>query len=87
MSSIKDIIINESVADVLSLLVPKLSKPQIDRLYTTFRFECLETGELWNTYEKLVRDRVFKVDENGRTTKGPNWKEPEFVSAKKYSPD
>lgn len=83
----KDIIINESVTDVLSLLVPKLSKPQIDRLYTSFRFECLETGELWNTYEKLVREGVFEVDEKGRTTKGPNWKEPGFVSAKKYSPN
>lgn len=85
MSSIKDIIINESVADTLSLLAPKLSKPQIDRLYTSFRFECLETGELWNTYGKLVRDGILKVDENGRATKGPNWKEPEFVSANKYS--
>lgn len=87
MSSIKDIITNESVTDTLSLLAPKLSKPQIDRLYTSFRFDCLETGELWNTYEKLVRNGILKLDESGRTVKGPNWKEPVFMIKKKYSLD
>lgn len=85
MNNIKDIIVNESVADTLSALAPKLSKPQIDRLYTSYRFDCLETGELWNTYEKLLRDGILKADKKGHTTKGPNWKEPAFISTKKYS--
>lgn len=85
MNHIKDIIINESIADVLTALAPISSQPRIDRLYTSYRFEALGTGELWNTYEKLIIDGVLSRDERGRAIKGPNWKEPDFITQEKYS--
>lgn len=85
MSNIKDIVINESVVDVLTALAPNLSQPRIDRLYTSYKFEALETGELWSTYERLLREGVLASGEKGHTIKGPNWKEPAFITEKKYS--
>ncbi|WP_024672654.1 hypothetical protein [Pseudomonas syringae] len=85
MSDIKNIIINESVADVLAVLAPNSSQPRIDRLYTSYKFEALETGELWDTYKRLFHEGVLMLDEKGRTAKGPNWKEPAFITEKKYS--
>ena len=57
MNTIKDIITNESIEDVLTALTPNSSQPRIDRLYTLYRFEALETGELWSTYERLFRSK------------------------------
>ncbi|WP_150643112.1 immunity protein [Pseudomonas fluorescens] len=80
-----DIILNESVEDVLTTLAPTSSQPRIDRLYSSYKFEALETGELWNTYEKLIRQGVLATDEKGHTIKGPHWKAPAFITKKKYS--
>lgn len=85
MNTIKDIITNESIEDVLTALAPNSSQPRIDRLYTLYRFEALETGELWSTYERLFSQGVLARDEKGHTIKGPNWSAPNFISEKKYS--
>lgn len=85
MSEIKDIIINESISDVLTALAPNTSQPRIDRLYTSYKFEALETGELWNTYEKLFQEGVLASDGKGHTIKGPHWKEPAFITENRYS--
>ncbi|MCF5423721.1 immunity protein, partial [Pseudomonas syringae] len=37
MTHIRDIIINETVADVLAVLALTTSQPRIDRLYTTYK--------------------------------------------------
>lgn len=85
MSTLKDIVINESIEDVLTALAPNLSQPRIDLLYTSHRFEALATGELWSTYERLFSQGVLARDEKGHTIKGPNWSAPSFISEKKYS--
>jgi hypothetical protein len=85
MTHIRDIIINETVADVLAVLALTTSQPRIDRLYTTYKFEALQSGELWGTYARLFREGILALDANGRTSKGPNWKEPAFIAEKKYS--
>ncbi|WP_046270514.1 hypothetical protein [Pseudomonas syringae] len=85
MTNIKDIIINETVADVLAVLALNLSQPRIDRLYTAYKFEALQSGELWGTYTRLFREGILALDEKGRTAKGPHWKEPAFIAEKKYT--
>jgi len=85
MSNIKEIILNESIADVLTALAPNSSQPRIDRLYSSYKFEALETGELWSTYEQLFTLGILASDEKGHTIKGPNWKEPAFITEKKYT--
>ncbi|WP_422824056.1 hypothetical protein [Xenorhabdus entomophaga] len=54
-------------------------------MYVRYRFEVLEEGELWKTYERLLNEGKLAEDEKGKTIKGPNWKEPEFSRVKKYS--
>ncbi|WP_081004077.1 hypothetical protein, partial [Pseudomonas amygdali] len=71
MTNIKDIIINETVADVLAVLALNSSLPRIDRLYTAYKFEAIQSGELWGTYTRLFREGILALDENGRTAKGP----------------
>ncbi|MCF5263892.1 immunity protein, partial [Pseudomonas syringae] len=73
MTHIRDIIINETVADVLAVLALTTSQPRIDRLYTTYKFEALQSGELWGTYTRLFREGILALDANGRTSKGPSW--------------
>ena len=85
MSTIEDLVKNESVADVLTVLALNLDQPRIDKIYTSYRFETLETGELWNTYDKLFRDGILASEDKGCVIKGPNWKEPAFITEKKYS--
>ncbi|MCY1444437.1 hypothetical protein D9M71_609090 [compost metagenome] len=85
MSTIKDIILNESVADVLTALIPNSSYPRIDRLYVDYKFDVIANGELVSTFQKPYEDGVFDTGENGHTIKGPNWREPSFVTSKKYA--
>ncbi|CAM3595516.1 hypothetical protein D3C76_1025680 [compost metagenome] len=86
MSTIKDIILNESVADVLTALIPGSSYPRIDRMYVDYKFEVIKSGELQRTFEKLFADGVFATDNNGHPIKGPKWVAPGFVTSKKYGP-
>lgn len=81
--SLKDIIKNESVEDVLTFLGPTSDYSKLDRLYTYNRFDVISSGELLSTYDDLLRKGVLQ-DQNGKVVKGPNWKEPKFVTEKKY---
>ena len=81
--SLKEIIKNESVKDVLTFLGTTCDFRQLDRLYTYNRFEVVTSGELSSTYDELFEKGVFN-EVNGKVVKGPNWKEPKFVTEKKY---
>ncbi|EJG5923174.1 immunity protein [Salmonella enterica] len=81
--SLKDIVKNESIADVLTLLGPTSDYCKLDRLYSYNRFEAITSGELSMVYDELFKNGVLQ-DKNGTVVKGPNWKEPKFVTEKKY---
>lgn len=81
--SLKDIIKYESVEDVLTFLGPTSDYRKLDRLYTYNRFDVISSGELSSTYDNLFKKGVLQ-DKNGKVIKGPNWKEPAFVTEKKY---
>ncbi|MEF3107702.1 immunity protein [Raoultella sp. WB_B2P2-3] len=81
--SLKDIVKNESIADVLTFLGLTSDYRKLDRLYTYNNFEAIASGELSSVYDKLFRTGVLQ-DQDGKVVKGPNWKEPKFVTEKKY---
>ncbi|MGB9097565.1 hypothetical protein, partial [Erwinia sp.] len=81
--SLQEIIKNESVEDFVTFFGLFMDYPRIDRLYTYNRFEVIENSGLLNIFTKLFKSEVF-IDEKGKVAKGPNWKEPKFVTDKKY---
>ncbi|SQJ25932.1 Uncharacterised protein [Serratia rubidaea] len=84
MSPIENIIKSESVEDVLLHFAPITSYPGIDRMYVNYKFQVIEHGKLLSTYQRLVKEGKLAKDDKGHTIKGPNWKEPKFVTEKKY---
>jgi len=84
MLDLEGIYKNESVEDVLLFFAPKTAYPIIDRMYVRYRFEVVERALLYPAYAKLLKEGKFVEDEKGHTLKGPNWKEPKFVTDKKY---
>ncbi|CAI0920257.1 immunity protein [Serratia entomophila] len=81
--SLKDIVKNETIEDVLTFLGPTSDYRKLDQLYTYNRFDAITSGELSSTYDALFRKGVLQ-DQSGKVVKGPNWKEPTFVTEKKY---
>lgn len=51
--SLKDIIKNESMDDVLIFLAPTSDYRKLDRLYIYNRFDVISSGELSSTYDDL----------------------------------
>lgn len=84
MNTIKDIVVNETVTDVVTALMPGSSLPRLDRLYTEYRFDVIASGELVSVYNNLFEKGVLVKGAGGHTEKGPNWKPPRFVTEKKY---
>lgn len=85
MIDIEAIYKNESVEDVLLYFSPQTPYPGIDRMYVKYNFEVVARRELLFTYEKLLREGKLSESSNELLPlKGPNWKEPKFVTEKKY---
>jgi hypothetical protein len=82
--SLKEIIKNESLEDVLTFLGPSCDYRKIDILFTYNRYDVISSGELFLKYDELFKRGILQ-DQNGKVVKGPNWKAPEFLSQKKYS--
>lgn len=81
--SLAEIVKNESVEDILTFLGPTADYTKLDKLFTYNRHDVISSGELSATYDELFRKGVLQ-DLNGQAVKGPNWKEPQFVTDKKY---
>ncbi|EDR3949923.1 immunity protein, partial [Salmonella enterica] len=56
----------------------------IDRMYVNYKFEVVANGELLKTHQKLFKEGKLKKTGKPLPEKGPNWKEPRFVTEKKY---
>lgn len=78
------IIKNETVEDVLLAFAPNTAYQGIDRMYIRYRFDVVADRRLLFTYQRLIKEGKLVEDEKGHTFKGPNWKEPKFVTDKKY---
>jgi hypothetical protein len=84
MLDLQGIYENESVEDVLLHFALRTPYPGIDRTYVRFNFDVIASGELLRTYQRLIAEG--KLVETGKPlpVKGPKWKEPAFVTEKKY---
>ncbi|HGJ5904917.1 MAG TPA: immunity protein [Arsenophonus apicola] len=84
MLDIESIYKNESVEDVLLYFALRTPYPTIDRMYTNYKFDVISNGILLRTYLRLIREKKLVEGEKYLAEKGPNWKEPKFVTEKKY---
>ncbi|MEN2396676.1 immunity protein [Pseudomonas halotolerans] len=85
MSSIEQIVKNESITDIVSAFGISLAYPSLDRMIGRYRFEAVANGELLRTYARLFEEGVLANGEGPVAIKGPNWKPPTFVLEKKYT--
>lgn len=53
-------------------------------MYVKYRFDVVANRELLFTYQRLIKEGKLAEDDKGYTLKGPNWKEPKFLTDKKY---
>ncbi|MGC6388362.1 immunity protein [Ewingella sp. S1.OA.A_B6] len=84
MTDFKLMIENESVEDVLLYLAPFRAFPDVDRMFVRYKFDVIENAILPTVYRKLLDEGKLVNDAQGHTKKGPHWKEPAFVTQKKY---
>ncbi|GLW37965.1 hypothetical protein Pcaca04_19010 [Pectobacterium carotovorum subsp. carotovorum] len=84
MLDIESIYKNESVEDVLLHFSLRTPYPNIDRMYVRYNFEVIAQGELLETHQRLLMEGKLKQTGGHLSEKGPNWKEPQFVTEKKY---
>ena len=84
MSNMEKIIKNETVEDVLLAFTPNTAYQGTDRMYVKYRFDVVANRELLFTYQRLIKEGKLAEDDKGHTLKGPIWKEPKFLTDKKY---
>ncbi|MCO8167490.1 immunity protein [Pseudomonas sp. 21LCFQ02] len=85
MNVVEEIVRNEPLEDVLSVIALKFGIPSIDMTYSKYRKDVVLSGELFTVYQRLVSDGVLVSSGSWHAAKGPNWKEPAFVRDGKYS--
>lgn len=84
MSIVEQIVKNEPVEDIVSVFALNSALPSLDRMFGRYRYEVIASGELMKTYARLFDEGVLARGEGPVAIKGPNWKEPKFVTEKKY---
>lgn len=85
MSIVEQIVKNESVEDVLTVFALGSAIPSLDRMFGRYRYEVIESGELLETYALLFAKGVLANGNGPVAVKGPNWREPKFMTDSKYS--
>ena len=53
-------------------------------MYVKYRFDVVANRELLFTYQRLIKEGKLAEDDKGHALKGPIWKEPKFLTDKKY---
>jgi hypothetical protein len=88
MSVINTIVLSEAPRDVILFLTKGdagISYPRLDGLYSRNDWKNISNNlELLKLVEKMIVEG-FIIDVGGGLRKGPNWKEPAFITEKKYS--
>ena len=83
MNLMEAIIKNESLEEVVAVFALKVGYPLIDRSYVMYGEGRFSNLDVLSTYQRLVDEGVLvRAEQNA--IKGPNWKEPAFVSERKY---
>lgn len=84
MNTIEQIVKNETLEDIVSVFALAKAPPHLDMMIRRYNREAIQHGELQKVYAKLLEEGVLANAEKGLATKGPNWKEPKFVTEKRY---
>lgn len=84
MLDLENIYKNESVEDILLHFAPRTPYPVIDRMFVRYKFEVISEGKLLQTFQRFIWEGKLVENENPLPEKGPNWKEPDFVTQKRY---
>ena len=87
MVDFKTMIENESIFDVISFFSRSkkgIGYPKLDNFFVRYRFEVISSGEFMRTFAEMEKNGVVQWGEKMIVLKGPNWKEPKFVTQKKY---
>lgn len=85
MSTVEDIVRNESVEDVLTVFALNMGMPRLDMMYGRYKKEVVLNGELFSTFQRLVDGGVLASSGSWHSAKGPNWKAPAFLEDGKYN--
>lgn len=85
MSTVEQIVKNESVEDVLTVFALGSAIPTLDRMFARYRHEVVASGELLQTYAKLFEKGVLADGKGPVAIKGPNWKAPKLMTENRYS--
>jgi hypothetical protein len=87
MIDLDSLVKTESTADVILFLAGRKSGigyPQLDRYFSNYKSSVIESGEFMQVFEGLRKNGSVAWGDKMLVTKGPNWKEPTFVTQKKY---
>ncbi|MFJ2686218.1 immunity protein [Pseudomonas sp. NPDC087342] len=84
MSTVEQIVRNESVEDVLTVFALGSAIPSLDRMFGRYRYEVVASGELLETYARLFEQGVLANGNGPVAVKGPNWQAPKFMTDNKY---
>jgi hypothetical protein len=88
MLNLENIIRNESVEDIILFFSSRsngIGYITMDGLFVRFRRSVIAEGELLMTSHRMLREKM--IESRGHSMvyfKGPNWKEPAFMTEKKY---
>jgi hypothetical protein len=88
MNTINDVVVSEAPRDVVLFLTKGesgISYPRLDGLYNRNDWvNILNNLELLKLVSHMVSEGLI-IDSGKALIKGPNWKEPAFVTEKKYT--
>ncbi|WP_369071617.1 hypothetical protein [Klebsiella quasipneumoniae] len=87
MIDFERMVAEQNLADIILFLVRKengFGYPQMDRFFSRHKFSVIENGEFMRTFEQMRLNGEVELGEKMLVVKGPNWKEPRFLTEKKY---
>jgi len=85
MNVVEQVVINESVEDVVKVFALKSGIPSLDIMFGRYKREVVASGELFRVYDRLFKEGVLAPGKNGVAIKGPNWTEPKFLLEERYA--
>lgn len=87
MIDFESLVKSESTEDVVLFFAGfknGVGYPHLDRYFSDYKFSAISTGEFMQVFEKLRNAGCVAWGDKMAVIKGPNWKEPSFVTQKKY---
>ncbi|HEX8591856.1 MAG TPA: immunity protein [Pseudomonas sp.] len=85
MNIVEQVVINESVEDVVKIFALKSGIPSLDIMFGRYRKEVVLSGELFRVYDRLFKEGVLAPGKNGVAIKGPNWTAPDFLTEGRHA--